>query len=123
MPVESLRQPISLAAQDVVAAARAAWVVCGEEVEVETVHVNGHACMASVAAKSARRIEFVVEDDDPDVWDLLMGLSPQESWQLCALVRLPLLGVAHERLRKGGYELQGWWPGEGRVQFGSIEKA
>jgi len=79
--------------------------------------------MASLAAQNARRVEFVVEDDDPDVWDLLVELSPGAPWQPCALVRLPLLGVAHERLRSCGYELQGWWAREGEIQFGSIEIA
>lgn len=112
-----------LVGQQVVAAARRAWEVNGEPLEVHSTPVNGHAHMTSMAAGKARRIEFVVERDDPDAWDVLAGVEAADSWQLRALVPLRLLGKAHERLRGHGYELQGWWVTDDRVAFGNVEIA
>ena len=121
--VDSQRQPISDLSIRVAAAARLAWESNGESVEVKVTPVNGHARMAYVVANGARHTEFVVEEDDADVWSFLQDEEPHESWRLRALVRLPLLGVAHEKLRTHGYELQGWWAREGCIQFGGIETA
>lgn len=107
----------------VVAAARRAWETSGDLVQVASTPINGHAHMASIAAEHARRLEFVVDADDPDVWDVLTGMEPAEAWSLCALVPLPLLGVAHERLRRNDYELQGWWVLGDQVCFGGVEIA
>jgi len=107
----------------VVAAALRAWETIGEPVQVSSTPINGHAQMASIAAEGARRLEFVVDADDPDVWDVLIGMEAVEAWRLCALVPLPLLGVAHERLRRNDYELQGWWVRGDEVFFGSVEIA
>lgn len=123
MPVEITRRDLSELSERVVAAAQTAWAMHDEVVQVMTTPVNGHAQMASLVAQGARRLEFVVEDDDPDVWDVLANVTPEDSWQLCALVRLPLMGLAHEHLRTSGYELQGWWAGETQIQFSSIEIA
>lgn len=79
--------------------------------------------MTSLAAGHARRVEFVVAEDDPDAWDVLAGIRAADSWQLCALVPLGLLGVAHERLRGHRYELQGWWVTDDTVAFGNVEIA
>lgn len=110
-------------AKRVAVAAQHAWEVHGECLEVRSTPVNGHAHLTSIAAARARRIEFVVEGDDPDAWDVLAGMEAPESWQLCALVPLALLGQAHERLRDHGYELQGWWVSGDKVAFGNVEIA
>lgn len=110
-------------ADRVVAAARRAWEAHGEPLEVGRRPVNGHAHMTSLAARHARRVEFVVECDDSDAWDVLAGVKAADSWQLCALVPLGLLGKAHERLRGHGYELQGWWVTDDEIAFGNPEIA
>lgn len=109
--------------EQVAAAAQHAWEVHGERLDVRSTPVNGHAHMTSLAAVHARRVEFVVEHDDPHAWDVLAGVKAADSWQLCALVPLGLLGKAHERLREHGYELQGWWVTDGEVAFGNVEIA
>lgn len=110
-------------AEQVIAAATRAWEVHGERVALGETPVNGHARLTSLAAPTSRRVEYVVEGDDPDVWDVLAAVKPADEWQLCALVPLALMGTAHERLCDHGYELQGWWFQEGRVAFGGVEIA
>lgn len=68
-------------------------------------------------------MEFVVEEDDADVWNFLTEEELPGSWNLRALVQLQFLGLAHEKLRRHGYELQGWWAGEDCIKFGGIEIA
>lgn len=104
-------------------AARWAWETHGEQPSMQTTPVNGHAQMRSLAANHARRVEFVVADDDIDVWQILAQMEPVQAWQLCALVPLSMLGVAHERLGGCGFELQGWWLDGERVAFGNTEIA
>lgn len=107
----------------VVAQAQRAWLHHGERPEVQTTPINGHAEMASLAALASRRVEFVVESDDPDVWDTLEGIEADTQWQKCALVPLNLLGLAHDRLRDHGFQLQGWWLSDDQVCFSSPEIA
>lgn len=123
MSADATRKPVSDLSERVVQAARLAWEAHGQVVTTRVSPVNGHACMASVIAEGARRLEFVVDTDDPDIWNALADVEPLESWQFCALVRLPLLGTAHEKLRRHGFELQGWWAQEERIEFGSVEIA
>jgi len=110
-------------ASRVVAEAMRAWEIHGEPVEVSVTPVNGHALMASLAAFNARRVEYVVDADDPHVWEILKSASSADPWQLCALVPLPLMGRAHEQLFEHGFELQAWWVQGDRVAFGGIEIA
>ncbi len=110
-------------ADRVVAEAKRAWEVHGEPVQVSVTPVNGHAHMSSLAVLRARRVEYVVEADDADVWDVLAAARHSDEWQLSALVPLALMGRAHERLCEYGFELQGWWVQGDRVAFGGIEIA
>lgn len=107
----------------VAAAARRAWELSGETVEVMITPVNGHARMASLAALHSRRVEYVVESDDPDVWDLLRSATVAREWQLSALVPLALVGRAHENLGATGFDIQGWWIYENEVSFSGVEIA
>lgn len=104
-------------------AAQWAWEVHGEPLEVRSTPINGHAHIASLAAMNAKRVEFVVQEDDPDVWEALTHVNSTDAWQLCALVPLSLLGVAHDRLRGHRFELQGWWHDGDRVAFSNPEIA
>lgn len=108
---------------EVIAAAKQAWEVHGERVAVGETPVNGHARLTSLAAPTSRRVEYVVECDDPDVWEVLATAKAADDWQLCALVPLALMGTAHERLCDHGFELQGWWLQGDRVAFGGVEIA
>lgn len=110
-------------ADQVFAQARRAWLHHGEQPQVQTTPINGHAEMRSLAALESGRLEYVVDSDDPDIWDALAEVEAGEQWQKCALVPLSLLGTAHERLRNHGFELQGWWMADERVWFGSPEIA
>lgn len=110
-------------ADRVVAQAQRAWLHHGESPEIQMTAVSGHAQMASLAALVSRRVEFVVESDDPDIWDTLEGIDADTQWQKCALVPLNLLGLAHDRLRDHGFQLQGWWMSDGQVCFSSPEIA
>jgi hypothetical protein len=116
------RQPVTELSERVLAAAKLAWEVHGETVSVRTVPINGHGVMPSIVAENARRLEFVIEADDADAWQALTEVSV-DSWELRALVPLTLLGVAHQKLRPFGYELQGWWTQAESVHFGSVEIA
>lgn len=107
----------------VVAAALLAWELNGVPVELGTTPINGHAQMPSLVAFQARRVEYVVESDDPDAWRTLMTTKLADHWQPCALVPLSLMGKAHEHLFAHRFELQGWWIEEDRVSFGGIETA
>lgn len=107
----------------VLSAARLAWQAHGEPLEEATTKMNEGLCLAGLTAARSRRVEFVVEEDDTAVWDALVELEPVGQWTLCALVPLSLLGVAHERLRGHGYDLQAWWLRDGKVMFGSVEIA
>lgn len=110
-------------AERVAAATQRAWEVHGERVVLRETPVNGHARLTSLAAPISRRVEYVVECDDPDVWDVLAAATAADKWQLCALVPLALMGTAHERLCDHGFELQGWWLQGDHVAFGGIEIA
>lgn len=110
-------------ADRVVVAARRAWEIHGELVALGETPVNGHAHLRSLAAPTSRRVEYIVEGDDPDVWDLLAAAKAADNWQLCALVPLALMGTAHERLCDHSFELQGWWLQGNRVAFGGVEIA
>lgn len=107
----------------VVAEAKRAWEVYGEPVKVSVTAVNGHARMSSLSVPRSRRVEYVVEADDADMWDVLGAAKRTGEWQLCALVPLALMGRAHERLCEHGFELQGWWVQDDRVAFGGVEIA
>lgn len=110
-------------AEQVMTGAVRAWQAHGEQVEVGVRPVNGHAYMRSLVAFNARRVEYVIETDDPDTWNLLVATKPVDNWQLCALVPLSLMGRAHEQLCGHGFELQGWWVQENGVAFGGVEIA
>lgn len=107
---------------EVIAAAKRAWEIHGEYVALRETPVNGHVRLTSLAVSISRRVEYVVECDDPDVWNVLAAKASDE-WQLCALVPLALMGAAHERLSGHGFRLQGWWFQGDRVAFGGIEIA
>lgn len=107
---------------EVIAAAKRAWEIHGEHVALRETPVNGHARLTSLAVSISRRVEYVVECDDPDVWNVLAAKASDE-WQFCALVPLALMGAAHERLSGHGFRLQGWWFQGDRVAFGGIEIA
>lgn len=79
--------------------------------------------LTSLAAPTSRRVEYVVECDDPDVWNALAATTADDEWQLRALVPLTLMGTAHERLCDHGFEFQGWWFQGDRVEFGGVEIA
>ena len=107
----------------VVDSAAKAWECYGDEVNQQEAAINGHGVMPYLVAHRARRIEYVVTEDDPDVWEMLSSRKPAQSWQLCALVPLRLLGVAHDKLQEHDYELQAWWIRGGGVAFGRVETA
>lgn len=109
-------------AAEVVAAAKRAWEIHGERVALRETSVNGHIRLASLAVPISRRVEYVVECDDPDVWNVLAAKASDE-WQLCVLVPLALMGAAHECLSDHGFRLQGWWLQGDRVAFGGLEIA
>ena len=101
---------------DVVAAAKRAWELHGET------SVNSRVRLTLLEAPISRHVEYVVECNDPDVWKMLAAKASDE-WQLCALVPLALMGIAHEHLSDRGFRLQGWWLQGGSVAFGGIEVA
>lgn len=105
------------------AAARWAWEAHGEPFELRSTAISEHTMLASLAAMNAKRVEFVVEEDDPEVWETLTRVDSTGAWQLCALVPQSLLGVAHDRLRGHFFELQGWWLDGENVAFGNPEIA
>lgn len=107
---------------EVVAAAKRAWEIHGERVALRETPVNNHIRLASLEAPISRHVEYVVECNDPDVWNMLAAKESDE-WQLCALVPLALMGIAHEHLSEQGFRLQGWWLQGGSVAFGGIEIA
>ena len=109
-------------ATEVAAAAKRAWEIHGEQVALRETSVNGHILLTSLEVPISRHVEYVVECNDPDVWNMLAAKASDE-WQLCALVPLSLMGVAHERLSDHGFRLQGWWLQEGSVAFGGVEIA
>ncbi len=113
----------ALRLEQVVAAAQRAWEIHGERVVLQEVFVNGHARLTSLAALTSHRVEYIVECDDPDIWDALATATAADKWQLRALVPLALMGTAHERLCDHGFELQGWWIQRDDVAFGGIEIA
>ena len=122
MPTASASLFDSLTAEGVVKTARRAWEIHGKRVGLEETPINGGpARLTSLVIRDSRRIEYIVESDDPDVWDLLATNAGE--WQRCALVRLDLIGTAHERLCDHGFELQGWWFQKGQVAFGGVEVA
>lgn len=127
--MEDLKQfseckPLSVSdTTEVLNAARKAWSLSHERVRIETTPINGHTQISSIVATKARRIEFVVGEDDPDIWDTLASYRAFEAWQLCALVPIHLLGIAHERLRVSDFQLQGWWSSDDRIHFGNLEIA
>ena len=53
----------------------------------------------------------------------MLAAKASDEWQLCALVPLALMGVAHEHLYDQGFRLQGWWVEDGNVAFGGVEIA
>ena len=53
----------------------------------------------------------------------MLAAKAYDEWQLCALVPLALMGIAHEHLSDRGFRLQGWWLQDGSVAFGGIEVA
>ncbi len=122
-PVQTSDQVLEQVSERVVAAAKRAWEVHGERVALRETPVNGHARLTSLAAPTSRRVEYVVECDDPDVWDVLAAVEVADEWQLCALVPLALMGTAHERLCDHGFKLQGWWLQGDHVAFGGVEIA
>lgn len=107
---------------DVVAAAKRAWELHGERVALRETSVNSRVRLTLLEAPISRHVEYVVECNDPDVWKMLAAKASGE-WQLCALVPLALMGIAHERLSGRGFRLQGWWLQDGSVAFGGIEVA
>ena len=107
---------------DVVAAAKRAWELHGERVALRETSVNSRVRLTLLEAPISRHVEYVVECNDPDVWKMLAAKASDE-WQLCALVPLALMGVAHERLSDQGFRLQGWWVEGGNVAFGGVEIA
>lgn len=107
---------------DVVAAAKRAWELHGERVALRETSVNSHVRLTLLEAPISRHVEYVVECNDPDVWKMLAAKASDE-WQLCALVPLALMGIAHEHLSDRGFRLQGWWLQGGNVAFGGIEVA
>ena len=109
-------------ATEVAAAAKRAWEIHGEQVALRETSVNGHILLTSLEVPISRHVEYVVECNDPDVWNMLAAKASDE-WQLCALVPLALMGVAHERLSDHGFRLQGWWLQGGSVAFGGVEIA
>ena len=109
-------------ATEVAAAAKRAWEIHGEQVALRETSVNSRIRLTSLEAPIARHVEYVVECNDPDVWKMLAAKASDE-WQLCALVPLALMGIAHEHLSDRGFRLQGWWLQDGSVAFGGIEVA
>ena len=119
------RAPVTSTAQQVADEARRAWELTGDQVQTGSRTVNGHARMATLAAMQAKRFEYVIDGDDPDIWTTLAHAASAEleHWQRCALVPLSLMGRAHERLSPHGFQLQSWWVTDGRVSFGNVEIA
>lgn len=107
----------------VIAEAKRAWQIQGETVSVSVTPINGQGHLTSLATSRSRRVEYIVETDDPDVWETLAAVPSEDRWQLCALVPLSRMGTAHERLCDRGFEIQAWWVEGGRVAFGGVEIA
>lgn len=101
----------------------AAWTVQGHRIREFKRRINDHISIDSLASLESKTLEFIVDADENDIWESLSASGRYESWKVCVLVPLPLLGVAHERLRQSGCELQGWWSEGNRVHFGSAEIA
>lgn len=110
--------------QQVLDAAVEAWSFHGEACHIEDMGDVAPGLFAALAPVGSRRIEFVLNHAvDDHGWETLFRWPRSESWRLRALVPLALLGQAHEHLREGDFELQGWWVDEGRIAFGSVEIA
>lgn len=111
-------------AREVLDAALHAWQIHGETCHVESAADRVPGLFASLAALESRCIEFVIDHEvGAEAWGALSRWPRSDSWRLRALVPQSLLGQAHEYLREGDFELQGWWVENGRVFFRSVEIA
>lgn len=111
-------------ASEVIDAACRAWRVNGAECRIGDSPETVPGLVAALAVDRDRCIEFVVGTEaGQQVWDALTRWPRPESWRVCVLVPKRLLGQAHEHLRDGDFELQGWWVESGGVSFGTVEIA
>lgn len=111
-------------AREVLDAALHAWQIHGETCHVDSAPDWVPGLFASLAALESRCIEFVIDHEvGTEGWGTLSRWPRSNSWQLRALVPQSLLGQAHEYLREGDFELQGWWVENGQVFFRNVEIA
>lgn len=121
---EFSRVPTDHTPARVLQAAVQAWASNGEPCEVHRPELNAPGLVAALAATESRRIELLIDDAaDESLWPVLLSWPRSESWSVCALVPRPLLGAAHDHLRDGNLELQGWQVADGQVEFGRVELA
>lgn len=109
---------------DVLDAARRAWEWYGITCHVRTAHWKPAGIVGALDLPDRRHVEVIVDDASEDVWSTLGNWAAADEWIVRAVVPLPALGRAHEALRERGCELQGYWvQDDGRVAFGSVERA
>ncbi|WP_311496980.1 hypothetical protein [uncultured Mobiluncus sp.] len=108
----------------VLEAALEAWRLNGKGVVVDS-SIPGNGIFAKLIHPDDKSIEYCVEEDvDESTWETLLSYTKPKFWTQRALVPLQSLGQAHDFLREGNFEIQGWWIGdEDNVLFGSVEVA
>lgn len=122
-PQDPTRESMDTPPSRVINAAERAWRLHNEPLHLARERIDEHGWIDCLTALEARRVEYVVEGDEPSIWETLADLNLPDYWQPCALVPLPLMGRAHETLSESRFELQSWWLEGERVEFGSIEIA